>query len=132
MAWPSGPDHLTQINKKINRLNKFFEGLKKTNKIPDCLYVIDVKKEKIAINEANILNIPVIGLVDSDSDPTGIDYIIPGNDDSIRSIKLISNVIADAIIEGKTLVQKAKPKSNVAINKSNVAINKSNGKPVKK
>lgn len=108
----------TQINKKINRLNKFFEGLKKTNKIPDCLYVIDVKKEKIAINEANILNIPVIGLVDSDSDPTGIDYIIPGNDDSIRSIKLISNVIADAIIEGKTLVQKAKPKSNVAINKS--------------
>ena len=108
----------TQINKKINRLNKFFEGLKKTNKIPDCLYVIDVKKEKIAINEANILNIPVIGLVDSDSDPTGIDYIIPGNDDSIRSIKLISNVIADAIIEGKTLVQKAKPKPNVAINKS--------------
>ena len=108
----------TQINKKINRLNKFFEGLKKTNKIPDCLYVIDVKKEKIAINEANILNIPVIGLVDSDSDPTGIDYIIPGNDDSIRSIKLISNVIADSIIEGKTLVQKAKPKSNVTINKS--------------
>ena len=107
-----------QINKKINRLNKFFEGLKKANKLPDCLYVIDVKKEKIAINEANILNIPVIGLVDSDSDPTGIDYIIPGNDDSIRSIKLISNVIADAIIEGKTLVQKAKPKPNVAINKS--------------
>ena len=90
----------TQINKKINRLNKFFEGLKKTNKIPDCLYVIDVKKEKIAINEANILNIPVIGLVDSDSDPTGIDYIIPGNDDSIRSIKLISNVIADALSMG--------------------------------
>ena len=108
----------TRINKKITRLNKFFEGLKKTNKIPDCLYVIDVKKEKIAIHEANILNIPVIGLVDSDSDPSGIDYIIPGNDDSIRSIKLISNVIADAIIEGKTLVQKTKPKSNVAINKS--------------
>ena len=80
--------------------------------------IIDVKKEKIAIHEANILNIPIIGLVDSDSDPTGIDYIIPGNDDSIRSIKLISNVIADAIIEGKTLVQKTKPKSNVAINKS--------------
>ena len=57
-------------------------------------------------------------MVDSDSDPTGIDYIIPGNDDSIRSIKLISNVIADSIIEGKTLVQKAKPKSNVTINKS--------------
>ena len=86
--------------------------MKKTNKLPDCLYVIDVKKEKIAINEANILNIPVIGLVDSDSDPEGIDYIIPGNDDSIRSIKLISNVIADAIVEGKTLVKTLKPKTN--------------------
>ena len=107
----------TQINKKINRLNKFFEGLKKTNKLPDCLYVIDVKKEKIAINEANILNIPVIGLVDSDSDPEGIDYIIPGNDDSIRSIKLISNVIADAIIEGKTLVKTLKPKTNAPSDK---------------
>jgi len=107
----------TLINKKINKLNKFFEGLKKTNKLPDCLYVIDVKKEKIAINEANILNIPVIGLVDSDSDPDGIDYIIPGNDDSIRSIKLISNVIADAIIEGKTLV-KTKSKTNVPATQS--------------
>ena len=91
--------------------------MKKTNKLPDCLYVIDVKKEKIAINEANILNIPVIGLVDSDSDPEGIDYIIPGNDDSIRSIKLISNVIADAIIEGKTLVKTLKPKTNAPSDK---------------
>tara|TARA_B100001123_G_scaffold440854_1_gene580830 strand:+ start:273 stop:1070 length:798 start_codon:yes stop_codon:yes gene_type:complete len=107
----------TQINKKINRLNKFFEGLKKTNKLPDCIYVIDVKKEKIAINEANILNIPVIGLVDSDSDPDGIDYIIPGNDDSIRSIKLISNVIADAIIEGKALIKTPKPKTSASVSK---------------
>ena len=76
------------------------------------------EKEKIAINEANILNIPVIGLVDSDSDPDGIDYIIPGNDDSIRSIKLISNVIADAIIEGKTLVKTPKPKTNVLASKT--------------
>ena len=91
--------------------------MKKTNKLPDCLYVIDVKKEKIAINEANILNIPVIGLVDSDSDPEGIDYIIPGNDDSIRSIKLISNVIADAIVEGKTLVKTLKPKTNAPSDK---------------
>ena len=85
--------------------------------MPDCLYVVDVKKEKIAIYEANILNIPVIGLVDSDSDPDGIDYIIPGNDDSIRSIKLISNVIADAIIEGKTLAKTPKPKTNVLASK---------------
>ena len=69
-------------------------------------------------NEANILNIPVIGLVDSDSDPDGIDYIIPGNDDSIRSIKLISNIISDAIIEGKTLVKTPKPKSNTPTSKT--------------
>ena len=91
----------TQINKKINRLNKFFEGLKKTNKLPDCLYVIDVKKEKIAINEANILNIPVIGLVDSDSDPEGIDFPIPGNDDARRSIDLYCRLLKETIKNAK-------------------------------
>tara|TARA_Y100001970_G_scaffold252368_1_gene326126 strand:- start:1254 stop:2048 length:795 start_codon:yes stop_codon:yes gene_type:complete len=94
---------LTLVNKKINKLNKFFEGMKNYKKLPDCLFVVDVKKEKIAINEANILKIPVIGLVDSDSDPTGIDYVIPGNDDSIKSIKLISSVISNAILEGKQI-----------------------------
>tara|TARA_Y100001936_G_C15902363_1_gene573986 strand:+ start:116 stop:910 length:795 start_codon:yes stop_codon:yes gene_type:complete len=94
---------LTLVNKKINKLNKFFEGMKNYKKLPDCLFVVDVKKEKIAINEANILKIPVIGLVDSDSDPSGIDYVIPGNDDSIKSIKLISSVISNAILEGKQI-----------------------------
>ena len=77
--------------------------MKNYKKLPDCLFVVDVKKEKIAINEANILKIPVIGLVDSDSDPSGIDYVIPGNDDSIKSIKLISSVISNAILEGKQI-----------------------------
>ena len=123
--------NLTNENIKSKNKNGVLEGLssiwderkedgwEKFDNEEVCRYIC----EKIAINEANILNIPVIGLVDSDSDPTGIDYIIPGNDDSIRSIKLISNVIADAIIEGKTLVQKVKPKSNVSINKPS-------GKPV--
>ena len=94
---------LTLVNKKINKLNKFFEGMKNYKKLPDCLFVVDVKKDKIAIYEANILKIPVIGLVDSDSDPSGIDYVIPGNDDSIKSIKLISSVISNAILEGKQI-----------------------------
>ena len=103
---------LTLISKKINKLNKFFEGMKNYKKLPDCLFVVDVKKEKIAINEANILKIPVIGLVDSDSDPSGIDFVIPGNDDSIKSIKLISSVISNSISEGKQLFAKKNKRPN--------------------
>ena len=80
--------------------------MKNYKKLPECLFVVDVKKEKIAINEANILKIPVIGLVDSDSDPSGIDFVIPGNDDSIKSINLISSVISNSILEGKQLFAK--------------------------
>jgi small subunit ribosomal protein S2 len=115
---------LTLISKKINKLNKFFEGLKNYKKLPDCLFVVDVKKEKIAINEANILKIPVVGLVDSDSDPSGIDFVIPGNDDSIKSIKLISDVISNSIIEGKGLfAQKTKrpPQSQKPTAKPSIA-----------
>ena len=81
-------------------------------KLTECLFVVDVKKEKIAINEANILKIPVIGLVDSDSDPSGIDFVIPGNDDSIKSIKLISSVISNSILEGKQLFAKKSKRPN--------------------
>jgi len=71
--------------------------------MPDMLIVIDQKKEAIAIAEANKLNIPVVCLADTNADPDGIDYIIPGNDDAIRSIKLICSKLADAILEGKQL-----------------------------
>ena len=71
--------------------------------MPDVLVVIDQKKEAIAIAEANKLNIPVICLADTNADPDGIDYIIPGNDDAIRSIKLVCSKLADAILEGKQL-----------------------------
>ena len=71
--------------------------------MPDLLVVIDQKKEAIAIAEANKLNIPVICLADTNADPDGIDYIIPGNDDAIRSIKLVCSKLADAILEGKQL-----------------------------
>ena len=73
--------------------------------MPDILFIVDQKKELIAIQEANKLNIPVICLADTNADPDGIDYIIPGNDDAIRSIKLIASKMADAILEGKELRQ---------------------------
>jgi len=71
------------------------------NGLPDILFVVDVDHERIAINEANKLGIPVVGIVDSNSNPDGVDYIIPGNDDSIRAIKLYAASIADAVLEGK-------------------------------
>ena len=73
--------------------------------MPDMLFVVDQKKELIAIQEANKLNIPVICLADTNADPDGIDYIIPGNDDALRSIKLVASKLADAILEGKELRQ---------------------------
>ena len=71
--------------------------------LPDLIFIVDQKKEDIAIKEANKLNIPVICLADTNADPDGIDFIIPGNDDAIRSIKLISSKLADAVLEGKQL-----------------------------
>jgi small subunit ribosomal protein S2 len=70
--------------------------------LPDALFVIDVDHERIAITEANKLGIPVIGIVDTNSDPDGVDYVIPGNDDAIRAIKLYVKAVADAILEGKS------------------------------
>jgi small subunit ribosomal protein S2 len=84
-----------------DKLENSIGGIKDMNGLPDILFVVDVDHERIAINEANKLGIPVVGIVDSNSDPDGVDYIIPGNDDSIRAIKLYAASIADAVLEGK-------------------------------
>ena len=89
--------------RKLAKLNKTLGGIKEMRGMPDLLVVVDQKKEAIAIAEANKLNIPVICLADTNADPDGIDYIIPGNDDAIRSIKLVCSKLADAILEGKQL-----------------------------
>jgi len=91
---------LTRTRMK-DKLENSIGGIKDMNGLPDILFVIDVDHERIAINEANKLGIPVVGIVDSNSDPDGVDYIIPGNDDSIRAIKLYAASIADAVLEGK-------------------------------
>ncbi len=94
---------IAQMMRKLSKLTKTLGGIKEMRGMPDLLIVIDQKKEDIAIAEANKLNIPVICLADTNADPDGIDYIIPGNDDAIRAIKLICSRLADAILEGKQL-----------------------------
>jgi small subunit ribosomal protein S2 len=75
------------------------------DKLPGAVFIIDTKKERIAVHEANRLGIPVIATVDTNCDPDGIDFVIPGNDDAIRSVKLITGTIADAVIEGRAIWQ---------------------------
>ena len=84
-----------------DRLEKFLGGIKNMKRVPDILYIVDPKKEDIAVKEAQILGIPTIAIIDTNCDPDEIDYPIPGNDDAIRAVKLITKTIADAIIEGK-------------------------------
>lgn len=84
-----------------DKLENSIGGIKDMNGLPDMLFVVDVDHERIAINEANKLGIPVVGIVDTNSNPDGVDYIIPGNDDSIRAIKLYAASIADSVLEGQ-------------------------------
>jgi small subunit ribosomal protein S2 len=83
------------------KLENSIGGIKDMNGLPDILFVVDVDHERIAINEANKLGIPVVGIVDTNSNPDGVDYVIPGNDDSIRAIKLYAASVADSVLEGK-------------------------------
>ncbi len=89
------------IKKEYDKLNKLLCGIRDMYKLPDALFIIDPSKEEIAIREARILNIPIFGLVDTNCDPDMVDYVIPGNDDAIRSVKLITSVMANAIVEAQ-------------------------------
>lgn len=89
------------LAKELAKLEKNLGGIKEMPKLPAAIFVVDVKKEALAITEANKLGIPVIAMVDTNVDPDGVDYIIPANDDAIRSINLISSVMANAIVEGR-------------------------------
>ena len=94
---------VAQIMKKLEKLSKTLGGIKEMRGMPEMLFVVDQKEELIAIKEPNKLGIPVVCLADTNADPDGINYIIPGNDDAIRSVKLVASKIADAILEGKQL-----------------------------
>ena len=89
------------FEREIEKLNFIFDGIRAMDEIPGALFIVDTKKEKIALAEAKKLGIPTIALVDSNCDPDDIDYVIPANDDAIRAIKLFSSKVADACIEGE-------------------------------
>ncbi len=89
------------LNHERDRLEKFLGGIKNMEDLPDVLYVVDPRKENIAVREAQILGIPVIAIVDTNCDPDEIDYVIPGNDDAIRAVKLLTETMANAVLEGK-------------------------------
>ncbi len=89
------------IEREKEKLEKILGGIKEMTKLPGAIYVVDVKKEAIAVKEADRLNIPIIGLIDTNSDPDLIDFPIPGNDDAFKSINLVTRSIADAIIEAQ-------------------------------
>lgn len=94
---------VAQLQRQLSKLSKTLGGIKDMRGLPDLIFVVDQQKELIAIQEANKLNIPVICLADTNADPDNIEYLIPGNDDAIRSIKLIASKLADAVLEGKQL-----------------------------
>ncbi len=89
------------LTKEMDKLQRFLGGIEDMPRIPDVMFVVDPKKEKIAVHEANKLGISVVAMVDTNTDPTPIDVIIPANDDAIRAIRLIAGAMADAVIEGK-------------------------------
>ena len=91
----------SRLLRQKEKMEKHFDGIQNMERLPDLLYVVDVNREDIAIKEANLLEIPVVAIIDTNSDPEMIDYPIPANDDAIESIKLITNIIETAIIEGK-------------------------------
>ena len=88
-----------QLKKEWDKLERNLGGIKEMERIPDVIYVVDPKKERICVHEAETLGIPLIGIADTNSDPEELDYVIPGNDDAIRAVKLITSTIADAVIE---------------------------------
>ena len=94
-----------KLDLEIEKLEKFLGGITGMKKIPDAMFIVDPRKERIAVAEAHKLGIPIIAIVDTNCDPDEIDYVIPGNDDAIRAVRLISGAMADAVIEGRQGVQ---------------------------
>ncbi len=94
-----------RLEKELAKMEKILGGIKLMNKLPGGIFIIDPRKERIAVHEARKLSIPIVSIVDTNCDPDEVDYIIPGNDDAIRAIRLISSKIADACLEGKQLLE---------------------------
>ena len=109
-AYPK-PERL-RIRREIAKLTRSIGGIVNLNKIPDAIFIVDLMNESTALTEANKLNIPVIGLADSNVDPTGVDIVIPGNDDAIRSIEVVTSAIAEACAKGAGMESVIEEKEN--------------------
>ena len=105
---------IARIEKEKRKLHRNLDGIRKMSRLPDAVFVVDTQREKIAVDEARKLKIPVIGIVDTNCDPDDVDFIIPGNDDALRSIRLFLTGIADAAISGRGLREAAQPAGNGA------------------
>ena len=92
---------VSKLKNEMEKLEKFLGGIKELKRVPGAMFVVDPRKERIGIAEAKRLNIPVVAIVDTNCDPDEVDYVIPGNDDAIRAVKLIAGAMADAILEGR-------------------------------
>ncbi|MGQ9702301.1 MAG: 30S ribosomal protein S2 [bacterium] len=92
---------LSKYEREYIRLSRYYEGIKDMDRLPGLVYIVDIIKDQTTVNEAKKMNIPIIAIVDTNVDPTGINYPIPGNDDSIRAISLVTKIISDAVIEGR-------------------------------
>ena len=99
---------------EIEKLEKYLGGITEMKKIPQAMFIVDPHKERIAVAEARKLNIPIVAIVDTNCNPDEIDYVIPGNDDAIRAVKLIAGAMADAVLEGKQGNQEAAPVEDAA------------------
>ncbi|MDV3195992.1 MAG: 30S ribosomal protein S2 [Candidatus Phytoplasma stylosanthis] len=116
---------VSKLVKKREKLEKFLGGIKEMNQLPQAIFVIDVKKDILAIKEARKLNIKIFGIIDSDCDPDLVDYVIPANNDAIKGVKLIANIIANAAIEAENKKSKDKfdEKNNETKTENNKKIN---------
>ena len=119
------------IQREIDRLLIRLSGVRTMKRLPDLVFIVDVSREDAAVHEANLLNIPVVALVDTNCNPQGIDYVIPSNDDAIRAIKLLVAKIADAVLEGKAMRKEEEPEAAARDNVEGQAEKPRIRKPVK-
>ncbi len=113
---------VAKLELELEKLVKFLGGVKDMNTLPKVIFIVDPRKERIAVQEAIKLNIPIVAIVDTNCDPDEIDYVIPGNDDAIRAVKLIAGAMADAVIEGRQGTQDAPATETVAQEVADVAV----------
>lgn len=106
---------VSKLTKEINKLKKNLDGVRKMERLPNAMFIIDSRKEEIAVHEANILSIPIVALADTNCNPDTLNYVIPGNDDAIKSIKLITTMAADAVVEGRNKFLQMLEKEQVVI-----------------